>query len=65
MSIISKQMLTRRQIVAGMAVTAGALALPYVARAQASARVIVIGGGFGGASCARALRKVDPPLDVT
>ncbi|MGC2082198.1 MAG: NAD(P)/FAD-dependent oxidoreductase [Bradyrhizobium sp.] len=65
MSIISKQMLTRRQIVAGMAVTAGALALPYVAHAQASARVIVIGGGFGGASCARALRKVDPKLDVT
>jgi NADPH-dependent 2,4-dienoyl-CoA reductase/sulfur reductase-like enzyme len=27
--------------------------------------VVVIGGGFGGASCARALRQVDPKLQVT
>jgi sulfide dehydrogenase [flavocytochrome c] flavoprotein chain len=65
MSTISKQMLTRRQAVAGMAVTTGTLALPHLARAQASARVVVVGGGFGGASCARALRKTDPKLDVT
>src|SRR5689334_16829909 len=64
MSIISKQALTRRQIVAGIAATTATLAHPYVARAQASARVVVVGGGFGGASCARALRKADPKLDV-
>ena len=28
-------------------------------------RVVVIGGGFGGASCARALRKADPRIAVT
>ena len=28
-------------------------------------RVVVIGGGFGGASCARALRKVEPSIAVT
>ena len=33
--------------------------------AQAVARVVVIGGGFGGASCARALRKLDSKLLVT
>src|SRR6201999_2525067 len=29
------------------------------------ARVVVIGGGFGGASCVRALRKINPKLQVT
>ena len=33
--------------------------------AQAAARIVVIGGGFGGASCARALRQLDPKLQVT
>src|SRR6185295_2762406 len=33
--------------------------------AQGAARVVVIGGGFGGASCARALRQVDAKLQVT
>jgi NADPH-dependent 2,4-dienoyl-CoA reductase/sulfur reductase-like enzyme len=28
-------------------------------------RVVVVGGGFGGAACARALRKADPRLAVT
>jgi NADPH-dependent 2,4-dienoyl-CoA reductase/sulfur reductase-like enzyme len=65
MSLNSKQTLTRRQVVAGMAATASVFARPQVTRAQASARLIVIGGGFGGASCARALRKADPKLDVT
>ncbi len=44
------------------------LAMPFLARAafaQAAARVLVIGGGFGGASAARALRRTDPNVDVT
>ncbi|MGJ4951611.1 FCSD flavin-binding domain-containing protein [Bradyrhizobium sp. HKCCYLS20291] len=41
------------------------LAAPAVLRAQTAARVIVIGGGFGGASCARALHQADAKLDVT
>ena len=32
---------------------------------QGTPRVVVIGGGFGGASCARALKAADPVLDVT
>lgn len=37
-------------------VLAGGLAIPFVARAQATARVVVVGGGFGGATAARVLR---------
>jgi NADPH-dependent 2,4-dienoyl-CoA reductase/sulfur reductase-like enzyme len=46
---------------------AGAAALlPAPRRAQgAAARVVVVGGGFAGASCARALRQADPRLAVT
>lgn len=33
--------------------------------AGSSARVVVIGGGFAGASCARALKKLDPNIAVT
>jgi NADPH-dependent 2,4-dienoyl-CoA reductase/sulfur reductase-like enzyme len=39
--------------------------LPRPSFAQAAARIVVVGGGFGGASCARALRKLDPKLQVT
>jgi NADPH-dependent 2,4-dienoyl-CoA reductase/sulfur reductase-like enzyme len=55
--------LTRRAFVGTVTLAAASLALP--AAAQASARVVVIGGGFGGASCARALRRLDPKLQVT
>ena len=54
--------LTRRTLL-----TAAALAAPFVARAraQASARLVVIGGGFGGATAARHARIAHPWLDVT
>lgn len=47
--------------------TLGALAMPFVACAAhaAAGRVVVIGGGFGGASVARALQAGDPSLSVT
>jgi sulfide dehydrogenase [flavocytochrome c] flavoprotein chain len=57
-------MATRRHVVRGLA-TAAAFALPCPSHAQSAARVVVIGGGFGGASCARALRKIDSKLQVT
>ena len=47
------------------AIIGAALAAPFVARAQGAARGWVVGGGFGGASCARALRARRPELDVT
>ena len=54
--------LSRRDVMLGA--VAFALPMPAIAQ-QATARVIVVGGGFGGATCARALRKLDPKLSVT
>ncbi len=45
-----------------------ALALPFLATpafAQGPARVVVVGGGFAGATAARALRRADPAIAVT
>jgi len=39
--------------------------LPGSVVARANARVVVIGGGFGGATCAGYLRQYDSSLDVT
>ena len=58
-------MTTRRDVLAGMGAAMGALALPSVLRAQGAARVVVVGGGFGGATAARYLRRLDPTLHVT
>ncbi|MCP3471507.1 FAD-dependent oxidoreductase [Bradyrhizobium sp. CCGUVB1N3] len=55
--------LTRRKAALGIA--AASLALPAIARAQGAARVVVIGGGFGGAACARALKRSEANLQVT
>ena len=51
-------MIRRRHILAG------GLAMPFVAKAQAKARVVVIGGGFGGTTAARYLRMFDPGIGV-
>ncbi|WP_414643164.1 FAD-dependent oxidoreductase [Bradyrhizobium sp.] len=56
---------TRRHVVRGFAAAAASFAFPCPSFAQSAARVIVIGGGFGGTSCARALRKIDSKLQVT
>jgi sulfide dehydrogenase [flavocytochrome c] flavoprotein subunit len=49
------------------AAAAGATAamLPRPAIAQAEPRVVVVGGGFAGATCARALKQADQRLTVT
>lgn len=57
--------LSRRDVARGIAATAAALALPCPSFAQGAGRVVVIGGGFGGASCARTLRQLEPKLQVT
>lgn len=38
---------------------------PAVVSAQGAGKVVVVGGGFAGVACARALRKLDPGLQVT
>src|SRR3954453_9670175 len=56
---------TRRNVFRGVAAGALAAVLPRPALAQAAARVVVIGGGFAGAACARALRRLNAALQVT
>jgi NADPH-dependent 2,4-dienoyl-CoA reductase/sulfur reductase-like enzyme len=56
----------RRLVLRGVASAAAATALwPRAMRAQAPPRVVVVGGGFAGASCARALRQIDGRIAVT
>ncbi len=54
---------TRRAFLGGATATAAAvLAAPSLA--QAKPRIVVLGGGFGGATCARALHRIDPRFEV-
>jgi NADPH-dependent 2,4-dienoyl-CoA reductase/sulfur reductase-like enzyme len=56
----------RRRDVLKSAAAAGAVAaLPVPALAQTLPRVVVVGGGFAGASCARAVKKLDRGMAVT
>jgi sulfide dehydrogenase [flavocytochrome c] flavoprotein subunit len=59
--------LARRRVL-GLAAgaAAGTLAFPYLSFAQKSAgRVVVVGGGFGGATAAKYLKRRNPQIDVT
>ncbi len=55
--------ISRRSLIraAGASLVVG----PHIARAQNSQHVVVIGGGFGGATAARYLRLFNPALRVT
>lgn len=49
----------------GIAASAGTLMLPLNVQAKTGGRVVVIGGGFGGATCANYIRRFDPSIEVT
>ena len=55
----------RREFLRTGAAAASVAAFPFPAIAQSAPRVVVIGGGFAGASCARAIRKLEPKIAVT
>src|SRR5215207_4058769 len=59
---------TSRRRFLGSALAAGAAATfvrrPAIAQGAAP-RVVVVGGGFAGATCARVLKKIDPGIAVT
>jgi NADPH-dependent 2,4-dienoyl-CoA reductase/sulfur reductase-like enzyme len=59
------RLMTRRNVVRGIAASAASFVFPCPSRAQSVAQIVVIGGGFGGASCARALKRIGPKLQVT
>ena len=57
---------SRREFLKTAAAGASAAVLPLPAIAQgAGGRVVVVGGGFAGATCARFIRRIDPRIAVT
>ena len=56
---------TRRKFLSGGVAAAWAALLPAPVLAQATARIVILGGGFAGAACVRALRRADPRFEVT
>ena len=64
MTQMTRRAFTRLASATGVASVLGSLGFPSVAKA-AKGRVVVIGGGFGGATCAKYLRRADPDLEVT
>jgi NADPH-dependent 2,4-dienoyl-CoA reductase/sulfur reductase-like enzyme len=56
---------TRRDLLRLAAGAPLAVAASRSALGQAAPRVVVVGGGFGGATCARYLKRADPALRVT
>ena len=55
---------TRRQVLIGTAAAVASLASPAISQ-NVGQRVIVIGGGFAGANCARTVKKADANARVT
>ena len=56
--------ISRRDFIKTAAASAALFPMPAVAQG-AGGRAVVVGGGFAGASCARALKKLDPRITVT
>jgi sulfide dehydrogenase [flavocytochrome c] flavoprotein subunit len=64
--IMTAKRTTRRDFLKTAVAGASAAVLPLPAIAQgAGGRVVVVGGGFGGATCARFIRRIDPRIAVT
>lgn len=63
--------ITRREFIGAAALGGlGALGLPLAGcggndAPKAKAKVVIIGGGYGGATCAKYLRRLDPAIHVT
>ncbi|HET9815460.1 MAG TPA: FCSD flavin-binding domain-containing protein [Xanthobacteraceae bacterium] len=55
---------SRREFLKSAAAGAALLPLPAIAQG-ARGRVVVVGGGFGGATCARFIKRIDPRIPVT
>jgi sulfide dehydrogenase [flavocytochrome c] flavoprotein subunit len=59
------QTVSRRTLLRLGAAASAAAAFPAASIGQNAPRLVVIGGGFGGANCARALRVMNPNCSVT
>ena len=61
----TRKRISRRDFLKTAAAGASAAMLPMPALAQSGGRVVVVGGGFAGATCARMLKRLDPRITVT
>jgi NADPH-dependent 2,4-dienoyl-CoA reductase/sulfur reductase-like enzyme len=57
--------LNRRHLIQSAVLGASAAALPGSAMAQARARIVIVGGGFGGSTAALTLKRLLPSSDIT
>ena len=57
--------ISRRSVLQAGLFGVGSLTLPFVALSQTKARVVIVGGGFGGASAARTLVQLLPSAEIT
>ncbi|WP_426616219.1 FCSD flavin-binding domain-containing protein [Bradyrhizobium sp. McL0616] len=64
MILMTARPVTRRNAVFGITAAVATLSRPSLSRAQSTGRVVVVGGGFGGAACARALKRAQQNLQV-
>ena len=55
----------RRKFLKLLGITPVVLSNPSLALSQIKSRIVVIGAGFGGATCARYLKKLAPEFDIT
>lgn len=61
-------MISRRKVIKSAAAAFAAtplLSMPFVARAQTAGRVVIVGGGFGGATAAKYIKRRNPDIAVT
>ena len=61
---MSAKRTSRREFLKSAAAGAALLPLPAIAQG-ARGRVVVLGGGFGGGTCARFIKRIDPRITVT
>ena len=59
------QLLTRRQLLGFIGGLPIAVGVARRAWTQPQARVVLVGGGFGGATCAKYIRRADAAIEVT
>src|SRR5215210_1426776 len=55
----------RRSVLKGFGLAGAASLLPRPSFGQAAPRVVVVGGGFAGATCAREVKRLMPNASVT
>lgn len=57
--------INRRDFIKLGAAASAALSFPSIVRAASKGKVVVIGGGYGGATAAKYVKMLDPAIDVT